>query len=94
MSLDAENGIQRQQIKAAKTSPQLNPSRISPDNRKTLHRNEISGLRRASLEILASLTSTCRRHDIDPQLYLTQVPINLPTTRVSEISAWLPEQWK
>ena len=23
--------------------------------------------------ILASLTSTCRRHDIDPQLYFTQV---------------------
>jgi hypothetical protein len=30
--------------------------------------------------ILASPTSTCRRHDIDPQLYLTQLLINLPTT--------------
>ena len=28
--------------------------------------------------ILASLTSTCRRHDIDPQLYLTQLLTNLP----------------
>jgi transposase len=44
--------------------------------------------------ILASLTSTCRRHDVDPQLYLTQLLINLPTTRISELSAWLPDQWK
>ena len=29
--------------------------------------------------ILASLTSTCRRHDVDPQLYLTQLLINLPS---------------
>jgi transposase len=28
--------------------------------------------------ILASLTSTCRRHEIDPQLYLTQLLMNLP----------------
>jgi transposase len=28
--------------------------------------------------ILASLTSTCRRHEVDPQLYLTQLLINLP----------------
>jgi hypothetical protein len=28
--------------------------------------------------ILASLTSTCRRHDIDPQLYFTQLLTNLP----------------
>src|SRR5437773_8961358 len=27
--------------------------------------------------ILASLTSTCRRHQIDPQLYLTQLLMNL-----------------
>jgi transposase len=33
--------------------------------------------------ILASLTSTCRRHDVDPQHYLTQLLINLPTTRMS-----------
>jgi transposase len=44
--------------------------------------------------VLASLTSTCRRHDLDPQLYLTQLLINLPTTRISELSAWLPDQWK
>ena len=44
--------------------------------------------------ILASLTSTCRRHDIDPQRYLTQLLINLPTTPIHHLSAWLPNQWK
>jgi hypothetical protein len=29
--------------------------------------------------ILASLTSSCRRHDVDPQLYLTRLLMNLPT---------------
>jgi transposase len=28
--------------------------------------------------ILASLTSSCRRHDVDPQVYLTQLLVNLP----------------
>jgi len=44
--------------------------------------------------ILASLTSTCRRHDIDPQLYLTQLLVNLPVTPDAELSAWLPNRWK
>jgi hypothetical protein len=44
--------------------------------------------------ILASLTSTCRRHHVDPQLYLTQLLMNLPATRMNELSAWLPDQWK
>jgi transposase len=44
--------------------------------------------------ILASLTSTCRRHDVDPQLYLTQLLINLPATSMNELSIWLPDQWK
>ena len=44
--------------------------------------------------ILASLTSTCRRHEIDPQLYLTQLLINLPSTTISHLHAWLPDQWK
>jgi hypothetical protein len=43
--------------------------------------------------ILASLTRTCR-HDVDPQLYLTQLLMNLPTAQMSELSAWLPDQWK
>jgi len=44
--------------------------------------------------ILASLTSTCRRHDVDPQLYLTQLLMNLPMARMSELSTWLPDRWK
>jgi transposase len=44
--------------------------------------------------ILASLTSTCRRHEVDPQLYLTQLLINLPQAKLSELSDWLPDQWK
>src|SRR5271156_6637476 len=44
--------------------------------------------------ILASLTSTCRRHDVDPQLYLTQLLVNLPAARMNELSVWLPDQWK
>jgi transposase len=44
--------------------------------------------------ILASLTSTCRRHDVDPQRYLTQLLINLPTLPISQLSQWLPDQWK
>jgi hypothetical protein len=44
--------------------------------------------------ILASLTSTCRRHGIDPQLYLTQLLLNLPQVRRSALPAWLPDQWK
>jgi transposase len=44
--------------------------------------------------ILASLTSTCRRHNIDPQLYLTQLLTNLSQVRKSELPNWLPDQWK
>jgi hypothetical protein len=44
--------------------------------------------------ILASLTSTCRRHEIDPQLYLTQLLVNLPAWPVRDLDAWLPDQWK
>ncbi len=44
--------------------------------------------------VLASLTSTCRRHNIDPQHYLTQLLTNLPDTPMSEISQWLPDEWK
>jgi hypothetical protein len=44
--------------------------------------------------ILASLTSTCRRHDVDPQFYLTQLLINLPTLPISHLPQWLPDKWK
>jgi transposase len=44
--------------------------------------------------ILASLTSSCRRHGVDPQRYLTQLLVNLPAARMSELPAWLPDEWK
>lgn len=44
--------------------------------------------------ILSSLTSTCRRHGIDPQRYLTQLLTNLPATPASQIDQWLPDVWK
>jgi len=44
--------------------------------------------------ILASITSTCRRHAVDPQLYLTQLLVNLPLLRMSDLPDWLPDRWK
>ena len=41
---------------------------------------------------LSSLTSTCRRHDIDPQRYLTQLLTNLPATPISQLYDWLPDR--
>src|SRR5258708_33807156 len=43
---------------------------------------------------LASLTSTCRRHDIDPQLYFTQLLLYLPQVRPNKLSIWPPHHWK
>jgi len=44
--------------------------------------------------ILASLTSSCRRHEMDPQLYFMQLLTNLPSWPVNDIDAWLPDRWK
>lgn len=44
--------------------------------------------------ILASLTSTSRRHDVDPQAHLTQLLVNLPAAPMSDLPAWLPDEWK
>jgi hypothetical protein len=44
--------------------------------------------------ILCSITSTCRRHEIDPQIYLTQLLTNLPSTPMSQLDQWLPDVWK
>ncbi|MGO9518851.1 MAG: transposase domain-containing protein [Candidatus Korobacteraceae bacterium] len=41
--------------------------------------------------VLASLTSTCRRHQVDPQLYLTQLLVNLPSWPANHLDAWLPD---
>jgi hypothetical protein len=50
--------------------------------------------------ILSSITSTCRRNEINPQAYLTQLFANLPdtpnsrpSTPVSCIEDWLPDRW-
>jgi transposase len=43
--------------------------------------------------ILSSLTSTCQRHRINPELYLTQLLVNLPSTPISQLDAWLPDRW-
>jgi Transposase IS66 family len=40
--------------------------------------------------ILASLTRNCRRHDVDPQLYITKLLVNLPSTLNSQLATWLP----
>ncbi len=44
--------------------------------------------------ILSSVTSTCRWHGIDPQLYFTQLLTNLPACPMSDIDHWLPDAWK
>jgi len=44
--------------------------------------------------IISTLTSTCRRHDINPQAYLTQLLAGLPGTPVSQLDNWLPDEWK
>jgi transposase len=44
--------------------------------------------------ILSSITSTCRRHEINPQIYLTQLLANLPATPMSQLNQWLPDVWK
>jgi len=43
--------------------------------------------------ILSGLASTCRRHGIDPQRYLTQLLVGLPGTPAKEIDRWLPDEW-
>jgi hypothetical protein len=47
-----------------------------------------------TVAVLASVTSTCRRLDADPQLYLTQLLINLPVMRNCDLPCWLPDRWK
>jgi transposase len=44
--------------------------------------------------ILSSFTSTAKRHEIDPQLYFTQLLTNLAATPISQLDQWLPDVWK
>ncbi len=47
-----------------------------------------------TMAILSSLTSTCRRLGIDPQLYLTQLITNMPVLKQDGLDLWLPDAWK
>ena len=40
--------------------------------------------------ILASLTSSCRRHDVDPQLYFMQLLVNLPSWPARDLAPGFP----
>jgi hypothetical protein len=42
----------------------------------------------------AILASSCRRHEMDPQLYFMQLLMNLPSWQANDIDAWLPDRWK
>jgi transposase len=66
--------------------------RVVLNRKNSLFVGNVRGGRTAS--ILASLTSNCRRHDVDPQLYLTQLLVNLPELRISDLPGWLPDRWK
>ncbi len=44
--------------------------------------------------ILASLTSSCRRHEMDPQLYFIQLLMNLASWPANDLDAWLPDRWE
>ncbi|MBL9149569.1 MAG: transposase [Phycisphaerae bacterium] len=44
----------------------------------------------------SGVSSSCRRHAIDPQLYLTQLLVNLPALGDDreQLIDWLPDRWK
>jgi hypothetical protein len=44
--------------------------------------------------VISSLTSTCQRHAINPQAYLTQLLANLLDTPSSRLDEWLPNECK
>jgi transposase len=48
----------------------------------------------ATAAIISTITSTCQRHEINPQAYLTQLLVGLQSTPVSQLDQWLPDRWK
>jgi transposase len=44
--------------------------------------------------VISTLTSTCQRHEINPQTYLTQLLAGLQSTPISQLETWLPDRWK
>jgi hypothetical protein len=49
---------------------------------------------RRTAAILASLTSSCRRQEMDPQLYFMQLLMNLPSWPANGLEALLPDRGK
>ncbi len=66
--------------------------RVVLNRRNSLFVGNARGGRTAA--ILASLASTCRRHEIDPRIYFTQLLIHLPLVAERDLAPWLPDRWK
>jgi len=43
--------------------------------------------------ILSSITSTCRRHDVNPEQYLTQLLVNRDAIAAETLDDWMPDRW-
>jgi hypothetical protein len=41
--------------------------------------------------VLVSLTSICRRHEVEPQMYLRQGVVYLPLVKMGELEQRLPD---
>ena len=44
--------------------------------------------------VIYSLIETCRKLDINPEVYLREVLTALPTMNQSEAASWTPARWK
>ena len=66
--------------------------RVVLNRKNSLFVGNLRGGRTAA--ILASLTSSSRRHEMDPQLYFMQLLMNLPSWPANDIDVWLPDRWK
>jgi transposase len=64
--------------------------RVVLNRKNSLFVGNLRGGRTAA--ILASLTSSCRRHDMDPHLYFMQLLVNLPSWPAQDLDAWLPDR--
>jgi len=43
---------------------------------------------------LSSITSTCRRHDVNPEQHLTQLLVNRDAVTPETVGEWMPHRWK
>ena len=44
--------------------------------------------------VIYSLLGTCKQHDVNPQVWLTDVLSRIPTHPKKQVSALLPHHWK